>query len=97
MSLQSAVPQLARHPAPRRRGSEVYVENVARSLAAASHDVTIFCAMYGVLLIRETLEGVHYVRAGTKLSVCGEAVRRLRRREFGPLDDRGCTGTASPS
>lgn len=30
---------------PEGGGSEVYVENVARSLAAAGHDVTIFCAM----------------------------------------------------
>ena len=71
---------------PEGGGSEVYVENVARSLAAAGHDVTIFCAMYEGAADRETLEGVHYVRAGTKLSVYGEAVRRLRRREFGPLD-----------
>jgi len=71
---------------PEGGGSEVYVENVARSLAAAGHDVTIFCAMYGGAAERETVDGVHFVRAGTKLSVYVEAVRRLRRKEFGTLD-----------
>ncbi len=71
---------------PEGGGSEVYVENVARSLAAAGHDVTIFCAMYSGAEERETMDGVHFVRAGTKLSVYPEAVRRLRRREFGHLD-----------
>jgi glycosyltransferase involved in cell wall biosynthesis len=71
---------------PEGGGSEVYVENVARSLAAAGHDVTIFCATYEGAADRETVDGVHFVRAGTKLSVYPEAVRRLRRREFGDLD-----------
>jgi glycosyltransferase involved in cell wall biosynthesis len=71
---------------PEGGGSEVYVENVARSLAAAGHHVTVFCAHYPGALERETHEGVHFVRAGTKLSVYPEAVRRLRRREFGHLD-----------
>jgi glycosyltransferase involved in cell wall biosynthesis len=71
---------------PEGGGSEVYVENVARSLAAAGHDVTIFCATYEGAPDRETVDGVHFVRAGTKLSVYPEAVRRLRRREFGNLD-----------
>ena len=71
---------------PEGGGSEVYVENVARSLAAAGHDVTIFCAMYHGAAQRETVDGVHFVRGGTKLSVYPEAVRRLRRREFGDLD-----------
>ncbi|MEZ5157384.1 MAG: glycosyltransferase family 4 protein [Candidatus Nanopelagicales bacterium] len=71
---------------PEGGGSEVYVENVARSLAAAGHHVTVFCAMYEGALPRETVDGVHFVRAGTKLGVYGEAVRRVRRREFGRLD-----------
>ncbi len=71
---------------PEGGGSEVYVENVARSLAAAGHDVTVFCAMYEGALERETVDGVHFVRGGTKLSVYPEAVRRVRRKEFGHLD-----------
>ncbi len=71
---------------PEGGGSEVYVENVARSLAAAGHDVTIFCASYADAEDRETVDGVRFVRGGTKLSVYAEAVRRLRRGEFGDLD-----------
>jgi glycosyltransferase involved in cell wall biosynthesis len=64
----------------------VYVENVARALAAAGHDVTVFCASYEGAADRESVDGVRFVRGGTKLSVYGQAVRRLRRGEFGPLD-----------
>lgn len=71
---------------PEGGGSEVYVENVARSLAAAGHDVTVFCAKYEGAAERETVDGVRFVRGGTKLSVYPEAVRRLRRGEFGDLD-----------
>lgn len=71
---------------PEGGGSEVYVENVARSLAAAGHDVTIFCAMYDDAEPTEVIDGVRYVRAGTKLSVYAQAVQRLRRGQFGELD-----------
>jgi glycosyltransferase involved in cell wall biosynthesis len=71
---------------PEGGGSEVYVENVARSLAAAGHHVTIFCASYPEAPAREVVDGVRFVRGGTKLSVYAEAVRRLRRGEFGELD-----------
>ncbi|HPE14099.1 MAG TPA: glycosyltransferase, partial [Actinomycetota bacterium] len=71
---------------PEGGGSEVYVENVARSLAAAGHQVTIFCAMYEGALADEMADGVRFVRAGTKLGVYREAVLRMRRRAFGELD-----------
>ncbi len=71
---------------PEGGGSEVYVENVARSLAAAGHEVTIFCAMYAGAEAEEHVDGVRFVRGGTKLSVYPEAVRRLRAKEFGDLD-----------
>ncbi len=71
---------------PEGGGSEVYVENVARSLAAAGHDVTVFCALYEGAAATEVVDGVRFVRAGTKLSVYLEAVRRVRRRDFGELD-----------
>lgn len=71
---------------PEGGGSEVYVENVARSLAAAGHDVTVFCAMYDGAEPTEVVDGVRFARAGTKLSVYAEAVQRLRRGQFGELD-----------
>jgi glycosyltransferase involved in cell wall biosynthesis len=71
---------------PEGGGSEVYVENVARALAAAGHEVTIFCAMYDGAAPDEIVDGVRFVRAGTKLSVYAEAVKRVRRRAFGHVD-----------
>jgi glycosyltransferase involved in cell wall biosynthesis len=71
---------------PEGGGSEVYVENVARSLAAAGHQVTIFCAMYEGARADEMVDGVRFVRAGTKLGVYREAVLRMRRRAFGEVD-----------
>lgn len=71
---------------PEGGGSEVYVENVARSLAAAGHDVTLFCAMYDGASPHEVVDGVRFVRAGSKLSVYAEAVRRVHRGAFGELD-----------
>ncbi len=71
---------------PEGGGSEVYVENVARSLAAAGHEVTIFCAMYPGATPSETVDGIRFVRAGTKLSVYAEAIRRVRGKAFGDID-----------
>lgn len=71
---------------PEGGGSEVYVENVARSLAAAGHEVTIFCAHYDGAARQEVVDGVRFVRAGTKLSVYVEAVKHVRRKAFGDLD-----------
>lgn len=71
---------------PEGGGSEVYVENVARSLAAAGHEITIFCARYPGADDTEVVDGVRFVRGGTKLSVYSEAVRRLKRGDFGDLD-----------
>jgi glycosyltransferase involved in cell wall biosynthesis len=71
---------------PEGGGSEVYVENVARSLAAAGHEVTVFCASYPGAADDEMVDGVRFVRAGTKLSVYGQAITRLARGAFGRLD-----------
>jgi glycosyltransferase involved in cell wall biosynthesis len=71
---------------PEGGGSEVYVENVARSLAAAGHEVTVFCAGYPGAADDEMVDGVRFVRAGTKLSVYAQAVSRLARGAFGQLD-----------
>lgn len=71
---------------PEGGGSEVYVENVARSLAAAGHDVTLFCAYYPGAAPVEVVDGVRFVRAGSKLTVYPQAVRRLRAGEFGDVD-----------
>ena len=71
---------------PEGGGSEVYVENVASALAAAGHEVTIFCASYPDAAPLEIIDGVRFVRRGTKLGVHLEAVRYLRSPTFGTPD-----------
>lgn len=71
---------------PEGGGSEVYVESIAHALAAAGHDVTIFCAAHERGPSDEIIDGVRFVRAGTKLGVYPQALNRLRRRAFGDLD-----------
>ena len=54
---------------PEGGGSEVYVESVARALAAAGDDVTIICARYPGSVQDEVHDGVRYHRVGSKLGV----------------------------
>ena len=71
---------------PEGGGSEVYVENVATALAAAGHDVTIFCAAHGNAPADEVVDGVRFVRRGSKLGVYSEAFRSRRRGALGAFD-----------
>jgi glycosyltransferase involved in cell wall biosynthesis len=69
---------------PEGGGSEVYVESVARALAAAGDDVTILCARYPGSVQDEVHQGVRYHRVGSKLGVyprvlLTQALRRLGR------------------
>ncbi len=69
---------------PEGGGSEVYVESVARALAAAGDDVTILCARYPESVQDEVHQGVRYHRVGSKLGVyprvlLTQALRRLGR------------------
>lgn len=50
-------------------GSEVYVESVARELAARGHEVEVHCARYPGSRARETVDGVVLVRRGGRLTV----------------------------
>jgi glycosyltransferase involved in cell wall biosynthesis len=49
---------------PQGGGSEVYVEQVARRLAAAGRDVTIFCSAYPGAPATEVVHGVRFIRKG---------------------------------
>ena len=69
---------------PEGGGSEVYVESVARALAAAGDDVTLICARYPGSTPDEVHQGVRYHRVGSKLGVyprvlLTQALRRLGR------------------
>lgn len=50
-------------------GSEVYVESVARELAARGHHVQVRCARHPGSAAREVVDGVEIVRRGGRLTV----------------------------
>lgn len=54
---------------PEGGGSERYVETLAAGMAAAGHDVTLFCAGYPGAKRQEHRDGYRIVRAGGKLTV----------------------------
>jgi len=58
---------------PEGGGSEVYVENVATALAAAGHEVTLLCAQHENAPDDEVVDGVRYVRRGSKLGIYPQA------------------------
>lgn len=71
---------------PEGGGSERYIETVAAGLAAAGHDVTLFCSAYAGAPAEETRAGVRYVRAGGKLGVYLQALRALATGRLGRPD-----------
>lgn len=71
---------------PEGGGSEIYVETVARALAAAGNDVTIHTSAFPGSLAEEWVDGVRIVRSGTKLGVYPRAFFELRRGVLGKPD-----------
>lgn len=71
---------------PEGGGSEVYLESIARGLVGRGHDVTIFCGAHDKAGPADVVDGVQFVRRGSKTGVHLEALRALRRSEFGPVD-----------
>jgi len=71
---------------PEGGGSEVYVESVAKALAAGGDDVTVLCARYPGSTPEETRDGVRYVRRGTKLGVYPTAFLQQLLRRLGTFD-----------
>ncbi|WP_203433920.1 glycosyltransferase family 4 protein [Jiangella asiatica] len=71
---------------PEGGGSERYVETVAAGLAAAGHDVTLFCAAYPGAAREERRDGYRIVRRGGKLTVYAHAVRMLATGALGRPD-----------
>ena len=62
-------------------GSEVYVEQIARRLAARGHDVTVRSAAYAGAPALETVEGVAHRRSGGRLTVYVRGLAHLLTRE----------------
>jgi glycosyltransferase involved in cell wall biosynthesis len=71
---------------PEGGGSELYVETIARGLVSRGARVTIFCAAHGSAPADEVVEGVRFVRRGTKLSVYLHGLLLLLSRSFGHVD-----------
>ena len=71
---------------PEGGGSEVYVESVARALAAAGDDVTIICARYPGSAHDEVHDGVRYHRVGSKLGVYPRVLLTQVLRRLGRFD-----------
>ena len=71
---------------PEGGGAERYLEKMAAGLVGAGARVTIFCAAHAAAPPDETIDGVRFVRRGTKLSVYLEGMRALRRGDLGDPD-----------
>ena len=71
---------------PEGGGAERYLEKMAEGLVERGAHVTILCAAHAAAPPDETIDGVRYVRRGTKLTVYREGVSALLRRELGTVD-----------
>ncbi|WP_122817271.1 glycosyltransferase family 4 protein [Nocardioides pantholopis] len=71
---------------PEGGGAERYLEKMAQGLVERSCTVTVFCAAYASAPPEEVVDGVRYVRRGSKLSVYAEGMRALRRGLLGAPD-----------
>lgn len=71
---------------PEGGGSERYVENMARGLAAQGHRVTIACAMYPGAARDEVIDGVRFVRRGTKLDIYVRTFLAILFGRYGKID-----------
>jgi glycosyltransferase involved in cell wall biosynthesis len=71
---------------PEGGGAERYLARVAEGLVARGCRVTVFSAAYAGAAPDETVDGIRYVRRGSKLSVYAQGLRLLAARRFGRVD-----------
>ncbi len=71
---------------PEGGGAERYLDKMARGLIDRGATVTIFCAAHAAAPPDETVDGVRFVRRGSKLSVYAQGFRALRRGDLGDPD-----------
>jgi glycosyltransferase involved in cell wall biosynthesis len=67
-------------------GAELYLERVATGLAAAGCRVTILCAAHAAAPPDEVVDGVRYVRRGSKITVYLRGMAALLGRRLGHVD-----------
>ncbi|MGH3334136.1 MAG: glycosyltransferase family 4 protein, partial [Nocardioidaceae bacterium] len=71
---------------PEGGGSERYVEKMARGLAERGAEVTVFCAAHEAAPADEVVDGVRFMRRGSKLGIYALGVVHLLFRRFGRVD-----------
>ncbi|WP_051276936.1 glycosyltransferase family 4 protein [Marmoricola sp. URHB0036] len=71
---------------PEGGGAELYLEKVAAGLVDRGCEVTIFCAAHAAAPPDETVDGIRFVRRGSKLSVYPVGMASLRRGDLGDPD-----------
>src|SRR6478672_6850482 len=71
---------------PEGGGAERYLEKVAAGLVARGVRVTVFSAAYAGAAPEEVVDGIRFVRRGSKLTVYLEGMRLLALRRFGRVD-----------
>ena len=71
---------------PEGGGAERYLEKMAEGLVSRGARVTIFCAAHAAAPPEEVVNGVRFVRRGTKLTVYKEGFTALARGRLGHVD-----------
>jgi glycosyltransferase involved in cell wall biosynthesis len=71
---------------PEGGGSERYVEQMARGLVARGARVTVFCAAHEGAPRDQVVDGVRFMRRGSKLDIYLRGVLQLLLRRFGRVD-----------
>lgn len=71
---------------PEGGGSERYVETMARGLVERGHRVTVACAAHDDAPPDEVIDGVRFVRRGTKLDIYAITALRILMRRYGRID-----------
>jgi glycosyltransferase involved in cell wall biosynthesis len=71
---------------PEGGGAERYLEKMAVGLVHRGCEVTIFCAAHAAAAPDEVIDGVRFVRRGSKLSVYAAGMAALRRGDLGDPD-----------
>jgi glycosyltransferase involved in cell wall biosynthesis len=71
---------------PEGGGAERYLEKMAQGLVDHGCRVTIFCAAHDAAPPEDTVDGVRFVRRGSKLTVYLHGMWSLLRRRFGHVD-----------
>jgi glycosyltransferase involved in cell wall biosynthesis len=71
---------------PEGGGAERFLEKMAAGLIERGCSVTVFCAAHAAAPRDEVVDGIRYVRRGSKTSVYLHAMRALRRGDLGDPD-----------